>query len=92
MVGERVDEVTASVSATLTERLAAWWAPARYENLPASVVHAAKRFLLDTLAAGIAGGRTAVVDSVLRAMEAGAGAGESVLWGRTERLPPAAAP
>lgn len=82
----------ASQPLSLTEQLAAYWAPARYEDLPAHVVHAAKRFLLDTLAAGVAGGRTAVVDTVAAAMYAGgSGTGDAVLWGRRDRLPPAAA-
>ncbi|HEY4066102.1 MAG TPA: MmgE/PrpD family protein [Burkholderiaceae bacterium] len=77
---------------SLTEQLAGYWATARLEELPAEVVHAAKRFLLDTLAAGVAGGRTAVVDSVVQAMQAGgSGGGDAVLWGRSETLAPAAA-
>jgi len=94
MVGQRVDEVgTASQpDPTLTEQLAGYWSAARFEDLPAEVVWAAKRFLLDTLAAGVAGGRTMVVDSVVGAMRAGgSGAGEMVLWGRPDTLPPAAA-
>jgi 2-methylcitrate dehydratase PrpD len=90
VVGQRVDEVTAQAS--LSEQLAAYWANARFEDLPAEVVHAAKRFLLDTLAAGVAGGRTSVVDSVVHAMQAGgSGSGDAVLWGRRGTLPPAAA-
>ena len=77
---------------SLSGQLAAYWARARFEDLPASVVHAAKRFLLDTIAAGTAGGATAVVDTVVRAMQAGgSGSGHAVLWGRRERLAPAAA-
>lgn len=77
---------------TLTARLAAYWAQARFEDLPPEVVHAAKRFLLDTLAAGTAGGATEVVGTVVRAMQAGgSGTGSSVLWGRAERLAPAGA-
>ncbi len=93
MVGQRVDEeVTAGAADSLTAQLAAYWAQARFEDLPPEVVHAARRLLLDTLAAGTAGGATAVVDSVVRAMQAGgSGSGASVLWGRRERLAPAAA-
>ena len=76
---------------SLSEQLAGYWSAARFEDLSAEVVHAAKRFLLDTLAAGVAGGRTAVVDSVAGAMCAAAGRGDSVLWGRHDTLPPAAA-
>lgn len=77
---------------SLSTQLAHHWARARFEDLPAEIVHAAKRFLLDTLAAGTAGGRTSVVDSVVHAMQAGgSGTGEAVLWGRSETLAPAAA-
>jgi len=77
---------------SLSEQLAAYWAEARFEDLPPEVVHAAKRFLLDTLAAGVAGGRTPVVESVVAAMRAGgSGDGEAIIWGRADTLPPAAA-
>jgi 2-methylcitrate dehydratase PrpD len=94
VVGQHVDEVKdeAAGAESLSEQLAGYWAAARFEDLPGEVVHAAKRFLLDTLAAGVAGGRTAVVDSVVAAMRAGgSGAGEAILWGRPDTLPPAAA-
>jgi 2-methylcitrate dehydratase PrpD len=76
---------------SLSEQLAAFWARARYEDLPPEVVRAAKRCLLDTLAVGVAGGRTSVVDSVLRGARAGTGAGDIVLWGRADTLASAAA-
>jgi len=77
---------------TLSEQLAAYWSQARFEDLPEAVVWAGKRFLLDTVAAGVAGARTPVVDSVLAAMHAGgSGTGEAILWGCSETLPPAAA-
>jgi len=79
------------MGSSLSEQLAAFWAQARYEDLPPEVVRAAKRLLLDTLAAGVAGGRTSVVDSVLRGAQAASGAGDIVLWGRAETLAPAAA-
>jgi 2-methylcitrate dehydratase PrpD len=86
------EEVTTHAADSLTARLAAYWAQARFEDLPPEVVHAAKRFLLDTIAAGTAGGATEVVDTVARAMQAGgSGSGASVLWGRGERLAPAGA-
>ena len=49
----------AAAGDSLSGQLAAYWSRARFEDLPAEVVHAAKRFLLDTLAAGTAGGATA---------------------------------
>ena len=74
---------------TLTEQLAGYWSGARYEALPAETVRLAKRFLIDTLAAGIAGANTDVaqiVDRTVRDTLEGA-SGSSVLWGRRETLP-----
>jgi len=76
---------------SLSEQLAGYWSRARFEDLPPEVVHAAKRFLLDTLAAGAAGGMTEVVESVAAGARAASGAGDAVLWGRRDALPPAAA-
>ncbi len=84
-----MDEVTAMP--TLTEQLAGYWAQARFESLPAEVVHAAKRFLLDTTAAGVAGADTEVVQVVAAGARAGAGRGDAVLWGGGDTLPPTAA-
>ena len=75
-------------ASTLTERAAGYWASVAYDDLPAEAVRLAKRFLIDTLAAGIAGARTAVVESTVRAAHAGfEGGGRAVVWGRAERLP-----
>ena len=85
MVGQHVAKVSGAIrpEESLSEQLASYWADARFEDLPGEVVHAAKRFLLDTLAAGVAGGRTEVVDSVVAAMRAGgSGSGEAILWRR----------
>jgi 2-methylcitrate dehydratase PrpD len=77
-------------SATLTEQLAAHWARARFEDLPAESIRLAKRFLLDTLAAGIAGSGSEVVTITLRAAHAGleTASGPSAIWGRDIALPP----
>ena len=74
---------------TLTENLAQYWAAARYEDLPAESIRLAKRFLIDTLAAGIAGAETDVVAIVLRAAQTSleGAAGSSVLWGQSATLP-----
>jgi 2-methylcitrate dehydratase PrpD len=73
---------------TLTERAARYWASVAYDEVPAQAVRLAKRFLIDTLAAGIAGARTSVVESTVRAAQAGfEGGGRAVVWGRGERLP-----
>jgi 2-methylcitrate dehydratase PrpD len=77
--------------ATLSARLAAYWAAATYADLPADVARAAKFFFLDTVAAGVAGGRTEVVDSVAAGATAASGVGQVPLWGRAGRSAPAAA-
>jgi 2-methylcitrate dehydratase PrpD len=85
--GDRLDR-----SGSLSEQLAAYWAEVRFDDLPAAVVSHAKRFLLDTLAAGVAGCRTDVVQAVITAMRAeGQASGTAGLWGRADTLPPGAA-
>jgi 2-methylcitrate dehydratase PrpD len=78
-----------SATRTLTEALADYWSSARYEDLPPETVRLAKRFLIDTLAAGIAGAGTEVASIVLQAVGAASPArgAASVVWGRSERLP-----
>src|SRR5689334_15389028 len=63
---------------TLTESLAAYWASARYEDLPPETVRLAKRFLIDTLAAGIAGAGTDVASIVLQTLGVPSSAAASV--------------
>ena len=78
-----------SPAPTLTESLAQYWSDARFEDLPPETIRLAKRFLLDTLAAGIAGANTEVPAIVLRAAQTalGGAAGSSVLWARSGTLP-----
>ena len=78
-----------SPAPTLTESLAQYWSAARFEDLPPETIRLAKRFLLDTLAAGIAGASTEVPAIVLRAAQTalGGAAGSSVLWARSGTLP-----
>ncbi len=74
---------------TLTESLAAYWSGARFDDLPTDTVRLAKRFLIDTLAAGIAGAHTDVVAAAVAAARSAteATSGSAVLWGRTDTLP-----
>ncbi|HUP95883.1 MAG TPA: MmgE/PrpD family protein [Burkholderiales bacterium] len=74
---------------TLTESLAHYWAAAVYDDLPPESVRLAKRFLLDTLAAGIAGAGSDVAGIVRNAVRVSleGSAGASVLWGRADCLP-----
>jgi len=75
---------------TLSEELAQYWAGARYEDMPGEPVRLAKRFLLDTLAAGIAGANTEVVEVTLRAARAASedAQGSAAIWGRADTTTP----
>src|SRR5476649_248397 len=85
------EKMTVGITAarTLTESLADYWSVASYEDLPPETVRLAKRFLIDTLAAGIAGAHTEVVDAALAAAQASVEATScsATLWGRQEKLP-----
>jgi 2-methylcitrate dehydratase PrpD len=80
-------------AATLTERLAAYWACARFEDMPDATVRLAKGFLIDTLAAGLAGSDSGVAAAARAGARAAAEdcGGSGQLWGRDERLPAAKA-
>src|SRR3954467_11331545 len=75
---------------SLTESLADYWSAARYEDLPPETVRLAKRFLIDTLAAGIAGASSEVAGIAERAIRGAleGSSGTSVLWGQRGTLPP----
>ncbi len=74
---------------SLTSELAAYWSACRYEDLPSDVTHAAKRFLLDTLAAGTAGIDTEETTAVLKGVSASVNgaSGPAVVWGSRQKLP-----
>src|ERR1700694_1281112 len=81
-------------ASTLTEHLARYWADARYDDIPTESVRLAERFLIDTLAAGIAraghdAARTHVPPIALRAVRASleVGTGCSILWAQSVTLP-----
>lgn len=75
--------------ASLTESLANYWAPVRYEDLPSSATAMAKRFLLDNLGAALAGAKSEVTLIALEAARAAAegGTGSSVVFGHRATLP-----
>jgi 2-methylcitrate dehydratase PrpD len=81
----------ASAGRTLSGRIAAYWSGARFEDLPEEVVRKAKGFILDTIAAGTAGGDSDVVNTVAAGAAAASGGGRVPLWGRGDRAAPAAA-
>ena len=86
---EASPRAAAGAAPSLTETLARYWAAARYEDMPREAVALAKRFLIDTLAATLAGSRSEVAAIALRAAEAAAegNAGASIVFGRSDTLP-----
>jgi 2-methylcitrate dehydratase PrpD len=83
------DRARGGGSARLVEIAAHYWSTARHADIPAAALQLAKRFLLDTLAAGIAGSHTDVTDIAIKAARAGSEctSGSAVLWGREDTLP-----
>ena len=77
------------MTATLVERAADYWSSAEFESIPSEAIRLAKSFLIDTLAAGIAGSDSEVVEIAIRAARAGteSNAGSAILWGRNDTLP-----
>jgi 2-methylcitrate dehydratase PrpD len=69
-------------------RLATFVAGARYQDLPAEIVEKAKRHILDTLAAGLAGATSLEAKRALAALMASDGPGPTVVWGTASRLSP----
>ena len=78
-----------AAAGTLVERAADYWAGAQYADVTPEAIRLAKRFLLDTLAAGIAGSGSDVVEVAIEAARAGteSTSGSAVLWGRDATLP-----
>ncbi|MCL4459248.1 MAG: MmgE/PrpD family protein [Chloroflexi bacterium] len=71
---------------TLSQQLAAALCGLSPDNIPAAVLHAAKRVLLDALGAGLAGCSTPEVEALVRAAQSWQGNGAVTVWGRPERL------
>lgn len=78
---------------TYSQALAAHWSATSYDDLPADIVRATKRALLDTLAAGLAGVGTSETNaaSAGMAMIHRPDPGGAMLWGQGVRLPAGAA-
>jgi len=69
-------------------RLGAFAAEARYADLPFEIVEKAKRHILDTLGAGLAGATSDEGKRTLAAVLAADGPGPTVVWGTRHRLSP----
>lgn len=80
----QVDATTAQSrgGSETTDRLIELVANMRYTNLPVETVHAARTFLADTLAVGVAGLCEPVSDAVFRTAQKSAGAGDCRVLGR----------
>jgi 2-methylcitrate dehydratase PrpD len=75
---------------TLSQRLAAFVAGLRYADIPAPVVDAAKRSLLDTLGVALTGSQHPNAANALGGIRAIAGStGSAVVWGTSATLAPA---
>jgi aconitate decarboxylase len=70
-----------------SERLAAHVAAVRFDRLPASVVAAAKTWILDTLGVGIAGSSADGMNGARAAAGAWGSGDEATLWGTALRAP-----
>lgn len=75
---------------SLSEQLAAFVADVPDEALPAAVVHKAKRHVLDTLGASLAGAAASASRSA-RAVMSGEGPGVAQVWGTRQSLGPRSA-
>lgn len=77
---------TMSMKQTIAERVAEAVSRLDYAQLDPDIVHGAKRILLDTLAAMLAGVSTEEVQIVCRAVQEWGGAGDSPVWGTAYRF------
>ena len=78
----------AEMASNAPTRLGAFVANTRYEDLPAEVVHKAKRHILDTLGAGLAGATSQEAQRTLAALLRTDGPGAAVVWGTRSQLSP----
>lgn len=69
-------------------RLGTFAASARYADLPAEIVGKAKRHILDTLGAGLAGATSEEAKRALSSVLASEGPGPTTVWGTQRKLSP----
>src|SRR5262245_18300241 len=82
-----MDGVTRDMAIEAPRRLATFVAGARYEDIPVEIVEKAKRHILDTLGAGLAGA-TSEEAKRAQAVLATDGPGPTIVWGTHSRLSP----
>src|SRR5215510_15010324 len=71
-----------------TKELASYIASSRVEDIPADVVHEAKRALLNFVGCAIGGSREPAVDTAIRALQPFSGEQTAGLLARPERFDP----
>lgn len=77
-------------TSTVTQALAGHLAQARYDALPEHALHAAKRFMLDTLAVAWAGSNAPGCEDAYRLLAEEGGRADSSVWAYGDRLPASA--
>ncbi len=70
----------------VSREIAEFVAAARFEDLPAAIVHEAKRSLLNIIGTGISGARDETVEIALRALSRFSGRADATVIGRGERI------
>ncbi|MFQ5701899.1 MAG: MmgE/PrpD family protein, partial [Acidobacteriota bacterium] len=71
---------------TITARMARWAAELTYEDLPGTVIHQARRFLLDSLGCALGGFSQHDVTIALEVLEKTAGSGPATVIGTGRKL------
>lgn len=77
---------TVAIEQLTTAKMAEWAASLNYRDLPHEIVHQAKRFILDTIACGIAGFRQHDVKIALHVLGETAGKGPATVIGLGKRV------
>ena len=80
--------MTADMAMQAPRRLANFVAGARYEDVPAEIVAKAKRHILDTLGAGLAGATSEEAKRAHAVLLVTDGPGPTIVWGTHSRLSP----
>lgn len=86
--GRETSRPRGDMAADAPLRLGTFAAEARYADLPPEIVEKAKRHILDTLGAGLAGATSEEAKRTLAALLATDGPGSAVVWGTHQSLSP----
>jgi 2-methylcitrate dehydratase PrpD len=83
-----VDRIEMTPSSSQAEDLGAFIAGMHFAELPVPIVAKAKRHILDTFGAGLAGATSEELKRICAMIQASGESGTSVIWGRGERVTP----